>query len=118
MPLSNDQRSRLERRLLEERERTAATLGRLSQRFAETEQDDDGDLSKVPFHPADKGTDAFDREFDAVQETRLSHELAEIDAALDRLYREPDKFGQDERTGEDIPFERLELIPWARHGIE
>jgi RNA polymerase-binding transcription factor DksA len=45
---------------------------------------------------------------------RLSRELAEIDAALERLYRKPERYGHDERTGEEIPFERLDPIPWAR----
>lgn len=118
MPLSSDQRDRLERRLLDERERATADLARLSRRFAETEQDEDGDLSKVPFHPADKGTDEFDRELAAQEETRVSRELAEIDAALERLYAAPERFGLDERTGEEIAFERLELIPWARRRVD
>jgi len=40
--------------------------------------------------------------------------LAEIDAALDRLYRTPKQFGVCEATGQPIPFERLEIVPWAR----
>jgi hypothetical protein len=27
-------------------------------------------------------------------------------------------FGRDERTGEEIAFERFDLIPWARQRIE
>jgi len=37
-----------------------------------------------------------------------------IDAALERLYQAPEKFGRCEDTGKDIPFARLDLIPWAR----
>ena len=114
MPLSGGQRTHLERRLLEERERVGTALGRLGRRFAETEQDADGDLSNFPLHPADQGTDEFDRQLDSAEETRVSRELAEIDAALERLYEDPERFGRDERTGDEIPFERLELIPWAR----
>jgi RNA polymerase-binding transcription factor DksA len=40
--------------------------------------------------------------------------LFEIDAALDRLHRAPERFGVCEDTGKDIPFERLDVIPWAR----
>jgi RNA polymerase-binding transcription factor DksA len=47
----------------------------------------------------------------------LTVELEEIDAALERLYHSPQDFGRDERTGHDIPFERLDVIPWARTGI-
>jgi RNA polymerase-binding transcription factor DksA len=118
MPLSVEQRRQLERRLLEERERATTELGRLARRFAETEQDADGDLSNFPFHPADQGTDEFDRQLDSAEESRLSRELAEIDAALERLYGDPERFGRDERTGDEIPFERLELIPWARRRVD
>ena len=118
MPLSDSQRDQLERLLLAERERVTAALDRLGVRFAETEQDEDGDLSKLPFHPADLGTDESDRQVDAGEETRLDRALHEIDAALERLYRDPASFGRDERTGEDIPFERLELIPWARRRVD
>ena len=118
MPLSRDQRTHLERRLLEERERIVTALGRLGRRFAETEQDAAGDLSKMPFHPADQGTDESDRELDAEEETRLGAELDEVQAALERLYREPESFGRDERTREEIPFERLDLIPWARRRVD
>ncbi len=45
---------------------------------------------------------------------RGSRDLAEIDAALQRLYEAPERFGLSELTGEPIAFERLDLIPWAR----
>jgi len=118
MSLSDDQRAHLEHRLLDERARVVTALGRLGERFAETEQDAAGDLSKMPLHPADEGTDEFDRELDAAEETRLSRELAAIDAALERLYQHPEQFGRDERTHEEIPFERLDVIPWARQRVD
>jgi RNA polymerase-binding transcription factor DksA len=46
--------------------------------------------------------------------TRVSNELAEIDAALERLYKTPSKYGLCEDTGREIPFERLDIVPWAR----
>jgi DnaK suppressor protein len=49
---------------------------------------------------------------------RASRELEEIDAALQRLYEHPDRFGLSETTGEPIPFERLDVIPWARTAVE
>jgi RNA polymerase-binding transcription factor DksA len=55
----------------------------------------------------------MDQELDASNDARVSNELAEIDAALDRLYRTPEQFGRCETTGRDIPFERLDMIPWA-----
>jgi RNA polymerase-binding transcription factor DksA len=102
-------------RLTEERARLMRALGRFTAAQAdESEQDRAGDLTSMPFHPADLGTDTIDTEVDASIASRESAELAEIDAALDRLDRAPERFGIDENTGKPIPRERLELIPWAR----
>jgi DnaK suppressor protein len=113
--LSPEQRAHLERRLEEERLLLSRALNRTVAEGAQAdEQDRDGDLSAVPFHPADRGTDTMESELQAANATRMSRELAEIDAALDRLHRSPDRFGICEDTGDPIPFERLDVIPWAR----
>lgn len=118
MPLSDDQRSHLEKRLREERERVLGALGTYNQELGVSEQDATGDLSKYPLHQADEGTEMFDRELDAQEASRLSRELQAIDDALERLYHSPKLFGRDERNGDDIPFERLDEIPWARTRID
>jgi RNA polymerase-binding transcription factor DksA len=115
MPLTDAQRTHLVRRLQEERERLRQMLNLSVADHSEAdEQDRAGDLTIAPFHMADRGTDTMDTEFDAANATRMSRELAEIDAALDRLYRTPERFGICESTGRPIPFERLDVIPWAR----
>jgi len=115
MPLTAAQRQYLERRLQEERARALRTLNRsIADNSDGTEQDRTGDLTTVPLHLADLGTDTMEAELEATNATRVSRELAEIDAALERLYRHPDQFGVCEDTGRDIPFERLDIIPWAR----
>ncbi len=115
MPLTTEQLRLVEQRLLEERARLQEMLrdarGAASQ---ESEQAQDGDLSAVPMHMADRGTDTMQEEFDAANATRVSRELSEVDAALDRLYRTPESFGIAEDTGEAIAWARLEVIPWAR----
>jgi DnaK suppressor protein len=115
MSLTEEQRSHLERRLLEERARALRVLNRtVEDHSGASDQDRAGDLSSVPFHVADRGTDTMQTEIDASQATRVSRELAEIDAALERLYQRPEQFGICEDTGREIPFERLDIIPWAR----
>ena len=115
MPLSEAQRRHLEQLLKEERARALRALNRsLSENSEEDEQDRSGDLTVMPFHPADLGTDTMQAELDAANDARISRELAEIDAALERLYRSPEKFGICEDTGAEIPYARLEIIPWAR----
>lgn len=115
MALSQEQRAHLEHRLQEERALLARALQRTVAQGSEgDEQDRAGDLSRLPFHVADRGTDTMESELEASNATRMSRELAEIDAALERLHRAPERFGICEDTGDPIPFERLDLIPWAR----
>jgi RNA polymerase-binding transcription factor DksA len=113
--LTREQRAHLERRLEEERAQLTRALNRNVAEVAQAdEQDRDGDLSTLPFHLADRGTDTMESELQAANATRMSRELAEIDAALHRLHRSPDRYGICEDTGRPIPFERLDVIPWAR----
>ena len=115
MALSAAQLKHFEKRLLEERAALQQELQRYtSAEAAEDDQEQSGDLAELPFHPADLGTDTIDAEIQASNATRESAELAEIDAALDRLYQRPEKFGIDENTNKPIALERLEVIPWAR----
>jgi len=114
MPLTTEQRKHLEKRLKEERDRTIKLLNTIvADRSAGSEQEETGDLSTMPFHPADLGTDTMNEELDESNATRATRELNEIDAALERLYKTPAKFGLSD-DGREIPFERLDIVPWAR----
>jgi DnaK suppressor protein len=113
--MTPEQRKHLEARLLDERDRVTRLLTRYAdQHETEDEEDRAGDLSKMPLHMADQGTDTMQQELDAVMVDRESKSLSEIDAALQRLYDDPDHFGICENTGKEIPFERLDIVPWAR----
>ena len=115
MALSAAQLKHFEKRLLDERAALQQELQRYTNaEAAEDDQEQSGDLTKLPFHPADLGTDTIDAEIQASNATRESAVLAEIDAALERLYQTPEKFGIDESTNKPIALERLEVIPWAR----
>ena len=118
MALSAEQRHRIEKRLLEERARVLSVLRRFDEDSETSVTAASGDLSDYPFHVADHGTDSYDQEMDTVQAERASHELEEINEALRRLYREPDRFGICEHTGGQIPVQRLEIVPWARTCVE
>ena len=118
MPLTTKQLQHLEKRLHQERARLLEQL----QDFTEEESSEDSqdlasDLSKFPTHPADLGTDVANEELEASVSTRRSAEIAEIDAALERLATSPATFGLDEQSGEEIPFARLDIIPYARANV-
>lgn len=112
--MTEAQRKHLEQRLQEERARVTRDLARYYADSSDTMQDESGDLSVVPTHMADEGTDTGDQEMAAANAMRLTMELEEIDAALERMYHDPKRFGRCEQTGKEIPFARLDLIPWAR----
>jgi RNA polymerase-binding transcription factor DksA len=104
----------LEARLLEERARVVDALARYKQATGDTLQEESGEVSAFHVHMADQGTDTEDQELEAINAERQTVELAEIDAALERLYTRPEAYGRCERTGKPIPFARLDLVPWAR----
>jgi DnaK suppressor protein len=118
MPLTSAQLKKIETRLLEERTRLVDQLNEFTDMEAEGDnQERSGSLTNLPFHQADLGTDTANEELEASIATRRSAEIGEIDAALERLRTSPETFGLDENTGESIPFERLDIIPWARTGV-
>ena len=118
MPLNRKQLDHIEKRLLEERARLVGQLNEWTDaESAEDNQEQSGAISRIPLHPADLGTDVANEELEASIATRRSAEINEIDAALERLRSSPDTFGVDENTGETIPFERLDIIPWARTAV-
>ncbi|HEX5386924.1 MAG TPA: hypothetical protein VFW66_09510 [Gemmatimonadales bacterium] len=114
MALNEDQRRHLERRLHEERDRVLRILRRAGETLGVSEADRSGDISHLPFHIADVGTETYELEMDAMFAQRAGDELQAIDDALRRLYETPDRYGIDENTGKPISFERLDLVPWAR----
>jgi DnaK suppressor protein len=114
MALNPEERQQIELRLHDERERVLKILRQFEEGRDSSGTEAAGDISEYPFHVADRGTDSFDQEMDMALAQRASRELEEIDDALRRFYEEPDRFGICENTGEPIPMERLDLIPWTR----
>jgi RNA polymerase-binding protein DksA len=91
-------------------------LGNVTSMEFETFRRDRGDLSNMPTHMADFGTDSY--EIDNILGLMDSERkiLIEIDEALDRI--ENGTYGICEINGEPIPKARLEAIPWARYCIK
>jgi DnaK suppressor protein len=77
---------------------------------------DDGELTGVDQHLGDQATELYTEEFEAGQRERLQDELAAIARAEERL--EAGKYGLSVESGEPIPDERLEAVPWAERTAE
>ena len=75
-----------------------------------------GDLSSMPIHMADLGTDNYEQEFALGLMDGERKLLREIDDALERI--EQGTYGVCEGTGKQIPKARLEAQPWARYCVE
>jgi RNA polymerase-binding transcription factor DksA len=75
-----------------------------------------GDLSSMPIHMADIGTDNFEQEFSLGLMDSERKILLEITAALGRI--DEGKFGICEGTGQPISKARLRANPWARYCIK
>jgi RNA polymerase-binding transcription factor len=97
-------------RLLEER----AHRQSLAQRLRQEESDavESSELSKVDQHPAELGTETFERELELTTIIIVEAELKDIDDALRKL--EQGTYGTCEACGKPIDPERLEAKPWAR----
>jgi RNA polymerase-binding transcription factor DksA len=108
----NATRERLER----EHARVGELIAQLrSEGLDEEQAANSGDLTHYDQHPADQGSEMFEREKDLAILEALEQDLAEIEAALQRL--DDGTFGVDELTGEPIDPERLEALPTARTNI-
>jgi DnaK suppressor protein len=73
-------------------------------------------LSNLPIHMADMGTDSYEQEFTLGLVEKDRQLLREIDLALDKIKK--GTYGICEGTGKPISRVRLEAKPWARHSLE
>jgi RNA polymerase-binding transcription factor DksA len=71
------------------------------------------DLSNMPIHMADAGSDNYEIENTLGLMDSERKLLREIDEALDRI--EEGTYGTCEGSGKLIPKARLEAIPWAKY---
>lgn len=78
--------------------------------------DASGDLSSMPIHMADLGTDTYEQEFTLELMDSERKLLKEIDDALARINQKT--YGICEATEKPIAQARLEAKPWARYCVE
>lgn len=81
-----------------------------------SENESIGELSDNDQHPADTGTETFEREKDLSILESLERELRDLESALQRV--ETGTYGVCEACGEAIPEPRLEAQPAARFCTE
>jgi RNA polymerase-binding protein DksA len=90
-------------------------LGNVTTMESEALRRDRSDLSNMPTHMADIGTDNYEIENILGLMDSERKILVEIDDALSRI--EDGTYGICEGGSEQIPKERLSAIPWARYCV-
>jgi DnaK suppressor protein len=97
-------------------EKRKELLGDVASLETDARNNSGGNLSNMPLHMADIGTDNYDQEFTlglVESERRL---LQEINEALLRIKH--GTYGVCVLKGIPIPKARLDIKPWAKHSIE
>ena len=108
---SDDARERLEA----EQARVEGLIQELRSELGTSETEGSSELADYDQHPADTASDTFEREKDLSILEQLENELAELQAALERI--DAGTYGIDEETGQPIDPARLEAFPTARTNI-
>ena len=88
----------------------------MTENVSMTERDSTPAPSANDQHPAEQGTEAFERERDISMLHNLENEMDEVQAALDRL--EEGTYGRCEICSRAIGDERLEALPATRYCVE
>ncbi|WP_020615964.1 TraR/DksA C4-type zinc finger protein [Paenibacillus daejeonensis] len=83
---------------------------------AATEEEQAGELSSYDNHPGDLGTETFEKARDMAIDESMEERLEQIEAALVRM--DDGTYGHCEVSGEPIPFERLEAVPYTTRTVE
>lgn len=97
-------------------QRRAELVGDLSAMESQALKASGGNLSHMPIHMADIGTDTYDQDFMLGLAETERKRLREIDAALQRI--DDRTYGICQMTGKPIPKARLNAKPWAMYSIE
>ena len=115
--LSTADLKRFQQMLLNKRQEIIGNVNEMkNEALNKSRLDASGDLSSMPIHMADIGTDNYDQEFALGLMDSERKLLREIDDALQRI--ENRTYGICEGTGKPIRKARLEAQPWARYCVE
>lgn len=109
--LSEQERKRVEGRLMEERSRATEALGDFDEQNSQSLQERTGELSAYRLHPADIGSESMEHEQQFMLASKEGERATRLDDALRRLYEDPEGFGKCRSCGADISMERLDLVP-------
>ena len=91
-------------------------MGMVSGLETEALRSSGGNLSNMPVHMADVGSDVFEQDFTLGMAATEREMVVQIDAALTRIGERI--YGVCQATGKAIPKTRLNAKPWAKYTVE
>jgi RNA polymerase-binding transcription factor DksA len=106
----------LQQQLLRDRDRIQGEIDNLSGHGVGGDTFLDDETDAVDQHPADAGSELFEREKNLTVQQMLESELLGITDALARM--EAGTYGVCETCGKPIPVKRLQAYPAATHDVE
>jgi DnaK suppressor protein len=98
------------------RELLARERERIEHALAQLHNTPDEELSHTDQHLGDAGSELFENERDQGLSERLREELEGVERAEQRLAE--GTFGISVKSGQPIPDDRLEAMPWADRTVE
>jgi RNA polymerase-binding transcription factor DksA len=115
--LKNEELESFRTALLGLRSRLRGDLDQMTDEALRRDQpDSSGNLSNVPLHMADVGTENYDQEFTLGLIENEQGTLELVVEALERLNK--GKYGRCVECGEPISKPRLQALPYTRHCIQ
>lgn len=103
--------------LLEEQARIRNEIARINRRSSFASASEElGDIADYDNHPADQGTETYERTKDLALDENLDRMLESVNNALRKI--DAGTYGVCDRCGREINPERLKVLPYAVFCIE
>lgn len=113
--ISKELSKELHESLVQEKSRLQREIGGLQEGISAGTYDIEG-MDSVDQHPADEGSELFEREKNLAVQSTLTRELDEVNIALQKF--EDGTYGVCEICGKPIDERRLRAFPAATHDVE
>ncbi len=113
--ISKELSNQLHEALVQEKSRLKREIGNLQEGVNAGTYDLEG-MDAVDQHPADEGSELFEREKDLAVQSTLMRELDEVNIALKKF--DDGTYGICEMCGKPIDERRLRAFPAATHDVE
>ncbi|MBT2640378.1 MULTISPECIES: TraR/DksA C4-type zinc finger protein [unclassified Bacillus (in: firmicutes)] len=116
--LTNDQLTQLKQTLIDEKETLISQIDNNEEEgyLEGSQREATGELSSYDNHPADSGTELFERSKNLALDEHFDGQMEKVENALKAI--EDGTYGKCAECGKEIPFERLEAVPYTLYCVE